>query len=199
MRIRHFVAGSGRMGVVLGALLLVCWPLLADHPSVLRVEVTDAVGSGVVIRDDVVITNWHVTRGHDRVVVVAPSGRYSGRVVATSDMWDLSAVRVAIKDAKAVRLAASMPGPRDRLTLGGHGAPGQGYRELAGPFAGYAAPKGSSSMELIEMRGLARHGDSGGAIFNAKGELAGLIIGIGDGRTLGVGASRIGAFLEEIE
>ena len=181
-------------------LLFLCSAVaLADHPSILRVEVTDAVASGVVVREDLLITNWHVTCGHDRVVVVAPSGRFLGRIVATTETWDLSAVRVAIKDAKAVRLAASLPGPRDRLTLGGHGAPGQGYRELTGSFAGYAAPQGSSSMELIEMRGLARHGDSGGAIFNANGELAGLIIGIGDGQTLGVGASRIRAFLEDVE
>lgn len=187
------------------------WPLVAaictleraDHPSVLRVEVTDGVGSGVVVRDDMLVTNWHVTRGHDRVAIVAPSGRFLGRVVATSETWDLSAVRTDFGDTKprpvAARLAASMPRLRDRLTLGGHGAPGQGYRELTGSLVGYAAPSRSSSFELIEMRGLARHGDSGGAIFNDKGELAGLIIGIGDGRTLGVGASRIGAFLEEIE
>lgn len=185
------------------AMFLSCASALAEHPSVLRVEATDGVASGVVVRDDLLVTNWHVTRGHDRVAIVAPSGRFLGRVVATSETWDLSAVRTDFGDTKprpvAARLAARMPAPRDRLTLGGHGAPKQGYRELTGPFAGYAAPKGSESFELIEMRGLARHGDSGGAIFNDKGELAGLIIGIGDGRTLGVGASRIGAFLEEIE
>jgi serine protease Do len=185
--------------LIVNVLVAICSVAWAEHPSVLRVEVTDGVGSGVVVREDLLITNWHVTRGHDRVAVVATNGRFLGRVVATSDMWDLSAVRVAIKDAKAVRLAARMPRPRDRLTLGGHGAPGQGYRELTGSLVGYASPVGSSSHELIEMRGLARHGDSGGAIFNANGELAGLIIGIGDGRTLGVGASRIGAFLEDVE
>jgi hypothetical protein len=48
---------------------------------------------------------------------------------------------------------------------------------------------------MVEVSASARQGDSGGPIFNARGELAGVLFGSGGGTTSGSYAGRVGQFL----
>ena len=49
--------------------------------------------------------------------------------------------------------------------------------------------------EMVELDVQARQGDSGGPIFNQRGELAGVLFGAGEGTTIGSFAPRVESFL----
>jgi hypothetical protein len=51
---------------------------------------------------------------------------------------------------------------------------------------------------MVEVGVAARQGDSGGPIFNADGELAGVLFGSGDGTTTGTYCGRVGGFLASL-
>jgi hypothetical protein len=92
-----------------------------------------------------------------------------------------------------VRLAAAAPQVGESLTIAGYG--GGTYRAAAGPCTQYLAPSVQHPQELVELAASARQGDSGGPIFNARGELAGVLFGEAGGRTTGAYCGRVHSFL----
>ncbi|HEX2297386.1 MAG TPA: trypsin-like peptidase domain-containing protein, partial [Pseudonocardiaceae bacterium] len=63
-------------------------------PSVVTVRTATGVGSGVVYRPDVIITNHHVVQGSTDVTIDYADGASSpGRVLATDAITDLAVVR----------------------------------------------------------------------------------------------------------
>jgi hypothetical protein len=79
------------------------------------------------------------------------------------------------------------------LTIHGYGQ-GQ-YRIATGRCTAYYAPKLHYPREMVELDVEARQGDSGGPIFNQRGELAGVLFGAGEGTTIGSFAPRVESFL----
>lgn len=161
-----------------------------------------AFGSGVLVSASgttaVVLTNWHVVRPPRKSINVRwPDGKSSpGSVVAADSTWDLAAVQVERPAAKPVRIAARAPRRGERLTMAGYGpAP---YLEQSGPMIGFMAPSDRHEYELVEMQASARQGDSGGPIFNERGELAGVLYGTYSGRTVGPCCTRIAVFLDDV-
>jgi hypothetical protein len=65
----------------------------------------------------------------------------------------------------------------------GYGPDGR-YRCNQGEALGYTRPAVNATYETLELRGAAREGDSGGPVFNSRGELAAVLWGT-DGRTVG--------------
>jgi len=178
---------------------------LGDHPAVCRVVAREpgniaSLGSGVLVEPTLIVTNEHVVRDGTRGVSVVFAGvePIKVTVVKVDADFDLAALRLAeaLDKAKPVALAPRMPRRGDRRTLCGYG-PGP-YRQASGPFVQYLQPEGRVEWDYIEMRATARQGDSGGAMFNERGELAGVTWGSSDGYASGVGASRVGAFLQEV-
>ncbi len=74
------------------------------------------------------------------------------------------------------------PRPGEPLTSCGYGPEGR-YACNAGRALGYARTTAAGSHETLELSGAAREGDSGGPVFNARGELVAVIWGT-DGRTV---------------
>lgn len=181
----------------------------AHRPTVARVEAASgpsrAGGSGVLVavsgRHGLVLTNWHVVRSHrESVAVHWPDGSKSpARILETDDAWDLAALLVARPAVEPVTLAAQAPRRGDRLTIAGYGSPPFLYREDSGPCTEYLAPTPSHPSQLVELRAAARQGDSGGPIFNAGGELAGVLFGTKDGLTVGPCSTRIRIFLAGVQ
>jgi hypothetical protein len=152
------------------------------HPAVARIIVPEgevtSYGSGTLIdvRDQfgLVITNWHVVRdGHGD--------------------WDLAALVIWRPPAAPVNIAARAPQSGDQLTICGYGQ-GQ-YRAATGRCTQYYAPKVDLPQHMVELDVEARQGDSGGPIFNDRGELAGVLFGAGGGTTLGSFGGRVESFL----
>lgn len=179
------------------------------RPAVARIEAADgpsrAGGSGVLVAvrggHGIVLTNWHVVRSHrDGITVRFPDGATSaGRVLASDDVWDLAALLVTKPDAEPVTIAAKAPSLGDRLTIAGYGSHPFTYRESAGACTEFLSPTASHAREFVELQATARQGDSGGPIFDERGDLAGVLFGTKDGLTVGTCSTRLRAFLAGVK
>ncbi|MGL4511700.1 MAG: trypsin-like peptidase domain-containing protein [Lacipirellulaceae bacterium] len=173
------------------------------HPAVCRVIVTErdgtAFGSGTLVdaRDQygLVVTNWHVVRDATGPIhVVFPDGfRSEGRPLKVDEHWDLAALLVWRPATEPAPIAPAAPQPGEPLVICGYG---QGdYRAAAGRCTQYFAPEEGMPHELVELSVEARQGDSGGPIFNSRGQVAGVLFGAGRGTTLGSFGGRVQSFL----
>lgn len=78
------------------------------------VRTDGGVGSGVVFRADVVVTNEHVVGAGKQVIVeYADGGRSGGAVVATDSVTDLAVVRTERKDLPVAEFRRELPRPGD--------------------------------------------------------------------------------------
>jgi len=178
----------------------------APHPAVARIIAPEnsgtSMGSGILVdvnrNQGLVLTNWHVIRdSRSGVLVQFPDGFQSaGTVVRWDEPWDLAAIVIWKPNATPVSLAADKPLPGEPLTIAGYGR--GPFRTETGPCTQYLAPGSGYPMEFVELSATARQGDSGGPIFNSQGQLAGVLFGQNDGRTIGSCTTRLRAFLAEV-
>jgi hypothetical protein len=110
--------------------------------------------------------------------------------------WDLAALVIWRPPCEPVALAERPPHPGDQLTICGYGA--GNYRAVTGRCTQFYAPRLELPLELVELDVQARQGDSGGPIFNNRGELAGVLFGAGEGTTLGSFQGRVKTFLASL-
>jgi hypothetical protein len=174
------------------------------HPAVARIIVAlrdgVALGSGTLVGADdqhgLVVTNWHVVRdAAGPITVVFPDGfRSPARVLKTDRHWDLAALAIWRPGVQPVPISPYPPRLGEPLTIAGYG-PGW-YRAATGRCLEYLAPETNYPREMVELGTGARQGDSGGPIFNSRGEVAGVLFGTAEGRTLGAYGGRVRAFLE---
>lgn len=177
--------------------------------GVVRVETSDgpstSSGSGILVKSSeshgIVLTNWHVVRTHRHGVRVCwPGGsKVAGKVVKWDDAWDLAAIVVEAPPVRPVAVSAKAPHLGDVLTIAGYGPSPHRYREESGACSKFLSPTGSHPRELIEVKATARQGDSGGPIFNADGEVAGVLFGSKPGMTIGPSSTRIRAFMSDVK
>lgn len=176
------------------------------HPAVVRVVAPEnggtSMGSGVLVdvnpTQGLVLTNWHVIRGaKGGVLVQFPDGFQSaGRVIRHDEPWDLAAVAIWRPRAVPVPIAAAPPVIGEPLSIAGYGK--GPFRSEAGRCTQYLAPGAGYPLEFVELEATARQGDSGGPILNARGELAGILFGRAEGRTIGACSTRVRTFLASL-
>lgn len=178
----------------------------APHPAVARIVAPESsgasMGSGVLVdcneRQGLVLTNWHVVRdSRSAVLVQFPDGFQSaGTVIRQDEAWDLAAIVIWKPNTRPISVAAEPPQPGESLTIGGFG---RGvYREQTGRCTEYLSPGTGYPKEFVELEATARQGDSGGPIFNDRRELAGVLFGQNEGRTIGSCSTRVKAFLASV-
>ena len=178
------------------------------HPAVVRVfaqhgEVT-SLGSGMLIAKKTnygfVITNWHVVRdtnGHVRVRF--PDHRdYEAVVVAVDDRWDLALLVIAEpKGVDPVVISPTIPKIGEYYWAAGYRGDGT-YRIQGGRCKAFQQPEPSNiEAELIEIEVPSENGCSGGPVFNAKKELAGVLFGSDKATTMASHCGRVIKFLEQ--
>ena len=177
--------------------------LQRPHPAVVRVvasaENMTSIGSGTLVhvtaKYGIVITNWHVVRdARDSVEVIFPDGfRSQGTVMKIDEDWDLAAIGIWRPQAIPVKISNASPQRGEELTIAGYG--NGSYRAATGRCTQYVAPGKKHPFEMLELSAEARQGDSGGPIFNARGELAGVLLGAKKGHTVGSFCGRVDLFL----
>jgi hypothetical protein len=165
------------------------------RPAVCRIECgagpAKDCGTGTLVeaRDGRarVLTAWHVIRdGRTSITIRWPDGTSgTARVVAWDSAWDLAVLSAAAPAAAPVPIAARPPAVGDRLTLAGYGPVPFTYREASGEVTQFLGPTGRHPMHMLEVRAAARQGDSGGPIFNARGEVVAVLWGSTGGLTAG--------------
>lgn len=149
-------------------------------PSVVTVQVGDGVGSGVVLRPDVVVTNQHVVAQHREVVIAYADGeRSAGTVLATDTVTDLAVVRTERENLPVPRFRTELPRPGERALaigspLGFQNSVTAGiisglHREIPG-----TAGRTQSLVDLIQTDASISPGNSGGALLDASGRVVGV-------------------------
>ncbi len=179
----------------------------AARDSVVRVVNTTGAsrchGSGTLVQSEngrgVVLTCGHLFRdGTGRITVRFCDGRYvDGELLAVDQKWDLAALAVVRPGATPASIAADYPLPGEQLESCGYGSDGS-YWCNRGRAVGYTRTLATETHETLEMSGCAREGDSGGPVFNRRGELVAVVWGT-DGRSvMGTFCGRIRRFLRGI-
>jgi hypothetical protein len=168
----------------------VCSPAVATPPPAVVRVINDlgrerTLGSGTLVFADaeqgIVVSCGHLFReGVGKVSVTFPTGNaFAARVLEIDRHSDLSALRIAAPSVPAAQVADQPPRVGDALVSAGYGPHGQ-YAANRGRALGYVSLDGRKH-DVLELTGNARQGDSGGPIWNARGELAGVLFGT-DGR-----------------
>ncbi len=159
-------------------------------------------GSGTYVDSSgfygIVITNWHVVRDSAGLVQVHfPNGFASyAAIVSYDSTWDLTALMISKPEATpTVSIAKTAPKVGDPLWIAGYGS--GPYRLVGGRCTQYITPEIGLRNEFVELSVEARQGDSGGPIFNQKGELAGVLFGSDNWNTAGSFCGRVRFFLEQ--
>lgn len=160
-------------------------PALAEASrSVVRITGTafecgaNLSGSGFVVADDRIVTNAHVVAGVGEPIVEAPGlPAVSGRVVAFDAEHDLAVI--AVEGLAAAPLALEAPALGDEVAVAGYpfGGPLElrpGRVAASGPLTLQEGGR-ASTRDVLTLSAEVDHGNSGGPVLSAEGEVAGVV------------------------
>lgn len=150
------------------------------EPSVVTVRTDAGLGSGVVFRPDVVLTNQHVVAGASQVTIGYADGTSSpGTVLATDVVTDLALIRTERTGLPVPEYRVELPRPGDvALALGSplgfEGTVTAGIVSgLSRDIPGSAAQT-QSLVDLIQTDAAISPGNSGGALIDTAGRVIGI-------------------------
>jgi len=158
---------------------------------------TASSGTGFIISEDgYIISNYHVVAGATKLgVITADGGEYDAKLVGYDETNDISVLKIDAKDLKPVVMGSS-----DALVAGDQvAAIGNPLGELTSTLTvGYISAKDrivntdGTAMNMLQTDAAINSGNSGGPLFNMRGE----VIGITTSKYTGTSAS--GATIEGI-
>lgn len=161
--------------------------------SMLSQAVTKGAGSGVILsKDGYIVTNNHVINGANKITVRTRDGKsYTAKLIGKDSQSDLAILKI-----DATGLTPAVLGDSGKLEVGDTAiAIGNPLGELGGTVtAGIISALDrditveGESMKLLQTNAAINSGNSGGGLFNAKGEL----IGIVNAKTSGSGIEGLG-------
>ena len=144
-----------------------------------QVSQTASSGSGFIISEDgCVVTNYHVIQGANKLMVLTAAGEeYSAAVVGYDAGNDIAVLKIEATGLPCVKLGSS-----DELVVGDRvAAIGNPLGELTSTLTvGYISAKDRSvntdgtSMNMPQTDAAINSGNSGGPLFNMKGEVVGI-------------------------
>ncbi len=174
------------MKSILLALLLTFPAIAMAHPSVVAVDTEGGKGSATYVGNGLFVTAYHVVDGADHIFVTDSLTKttYPCSVVAVSQEDDIAILRTPfpVLTPKA-KIAPSGVRSGDRVTGWGYG---QSYANDKPPykrrgFKGSVGSRGkihsSATDNCYSFDSPAIPGDSGGGVFNSRGELVGPLFG----------------------
>ncbi|HEY3766058.1 MAG TPA: CvpA family protein [Gaiellales bacterium] len=162
-----------------------------DRRSVVRIEGTacglDIQGSGWVIRPGIVVTNAHVVAGeHDAEVEVPNGPTLTGTPIAVDAGNDVALLRVPGLPAPPLRMSARPPSGAAAVLIGyPENGPLTAVAGRAGGPITALAPNAYGqhihARSVVPLRGVLRHGDSGGPVVNRSGQVVAMMFAADEG------------------
>lgn len=188
---------SGTPNVNLNGGLTPAEVYVQNQQSVVLIQTDIATGSGFILSEDgYVVTNYHVIEGGSAIsVVLYDNSSYRANLVGYEANNDLALLQINAPDLRPVTLGSS-----DDLIVGDQvAAIGNPLGELTATLTvGYVSAKerdvstDSATINMIQTDCAINSGNSGGPLFNMKGE----VVGITSAKYSGMSAS--GASIEGI-
>jgi len=150
-----------------------------------------SMGSGILVSDTKVLTNWHVVRDRktDESIKILFTDwvAVDGKVLKTHKKWDMALIEIKKTDRKPVHFGTPV-GVNSVVRIHGYG----------GGIPDSSCGIVQSTKNFVIVRGtMARSGDSGGCIVNLENELVGILFGQSIDQTYGSDITRINKFLEK--
>jgi S1-C subfamily serine protease len=155
---------------------------LIDPGDQSRKMSTESQGSGVLIEGGRILTAAHVVQAADRVLVYFHDGQeIEANIIASSLQSDVALLQLNRMPENPV---AARMGDSDKVKIGEQifiiGAPyGLAYTLTVGHISGRIAPNeignGFAGMEFLQTDAAINQGNSGGPMFNLKGEVIGIV------------------------
>lgn len=143
-------------------------------------------GTGILISESTVVTNAHVVAGLSRVVVNFPDQKLLGEVVAFNTEDDIAVLRINKSRSGAIPIYDGTPKLDDKGFIVGY--PEGGPIDARGSVITRLIDLKSKDIyginpvhrEVLEIKSLIRHGNSGGPLLNTNRELVGMVYAIND-------------------
>jgi hypothetical protein len=165
-------------------------------------QVTIAVGSarsttsGVYLTPNLILTVAHVFGdGRGPITITSPAGEVQVGILRRLDAAkDLAAIGVSSKHPTPRKLARQPPTRHATIHAAGYGKSGK-LRIWTGRVLGWVTRRLTARADTMVISGQANSGDSGGPIFDAAGDVVGIIWGSADGNTYAVDLTTITTFL----
>jgi serine protease Do len=137
------------------------------------------LGSGVIVtQDGYILTNNHVVDGTDKVEVELPDTRtFSAKVIGTDAATDLAVVKIDAKNLPTLTIGDSDAVKVGDVVLAIGNPLNIGETVTAGIISakGRQTPDGSDGyQDFLQTDAAINHGNSGGALVNAAGQLIGI-------------------------
>lgn len=149
--------------------------------------VSSGAGSGVIVhKEGYIITNYHVIQKANKITVRLRNGEsYPATLQGTDKRLDIAVIKI-----KADDLHPAVYGDSDQLTVGETAvAIGNPLGELGGTVtSGIISALNrdilieGTSLNLLQTSAAVNRGNSGGGLFNARGELVGIVNAKSSGR-----------------
>jgi serine protease Do len=142
--------------------------------------ISSGAGSGVILsKDGYIVTNHHVIEGANKVTVTTKDGKvFDAKLIGTDQSSDLAVIKVEATD-----LTPAIQGQSSTLEVGDAAiAIGNPLGELGGTVTNGIISAldrevtiDNQTMHLLQTNAAINPGNSGGGLFNAKGELIGVV------------------------
>ncbi|MBE6817658.1 MAG: PDZ domain-containing protein [Ruminococcaceae bacterium] len=142
--------------------------------------VTSGAGSGVIIsKDGYVVTNNHVIADAQDITVTLKSGKeYAAKLVGTDDKTDIAVLKIDAKDLTPATYGdSSAVAVGEQIIVVGNPLGSLGGSVTTGIISATdrEITVEKTTMTLLQIDAAVNPGNSGGALFNLKGELVGVV------------------------
>lgn len=142
--------------------------------------VTSGAGSGVIVsKDGYIVTNNHVIEDAEEIKVTLKSGKeYTAKLVGTDEKTDIAVLKIDAKDLTPATFgdSAALAAGETIVVIGNPlGSLGGSVTSGIVSATDREIEIDKQTMNLIQIDAAVNPGNSGGALFNLKGELVGIV------------------------
>ena len=145
-----------------------------------QMQLVQGAGSGVIVKDDgYIATNYHVIQGANKVEVTLHNGEsYPARIVGSDPANDIAVIKIDAKDLTTATIGDSSTVDVGDLAVAIGNPLGQlGGTATTGIISALdrTLDVEGTTLTLLQTDAAINGGNSGGGLFNSKGELIGIV------------------------
>jgi serine protease Do len=145
-----------------------------------QMQLVQGAGSGVIVKDDgYIATNYHVIQGANKVEVTLHNGEtYPARIVGSDPTNDIAVIKIDAKDLTTATIGDSSTVDVGDLAVAIGNPLGQlGGTATTGIISALdrTLDVEGTTLTLLQTDAAIHGGNSGGGLFNSKGELIGIV------------------------